>query len=66
MTSTVQALQSLYTAMGGNLTDTYEDICGGVPVANITRIPDMINAIAELKESQNSEDSEDSKDNEEG
>lgn len=52
MTSTVQALQNLYVAMGGNLTDAYDDIDNGETVSNLVRIPDMINAIAELKASQ--------------
>ena len=52
MTSTIVALQNLYVAMGGNLTDTYEDIDNGSPVSNLVRIPDMINALAELKTSQ--------------
>lgn len=49
MTSTVEALQNLYVALGGELTDTYEDIADGATIANLTNIPDMINAIAELK-----------------
>lgn len=48
MDSTVKALQALYVAMGGNLTDTYEDIADGAAVSNYTLIPDMINAIAEI------------------
>lgn len=51
MTSTIEALQALYVAMGGNLTDTYANIDGGAPVSNLVRIPDMINAIAGLKAS---------------
>lgn len=43
MITTVEALQTLYVAMGGELSD----------VANIVTIPDMILAIAQLKESQN-------------
>lgn len=39
MNTTVQALQNLYIALGGELAD----------VENIVLIPDMINAIAELK-----------------
>lgn len=38
MDNTIQALQNLYVAMGGTAAD----------VANITIIPDMINAIAAL------------------
>ena len=55
MTSTIVALQNLYVAMGGNLTDTYETIDGGAAVGNLVRIPDMINAIAQLKASQSGE-----------
>ena len=49
MTSTIEALQALYVAMGGELTDTYNDIANGEAVGNFVTIPDMINAIAELK-----------------
>ena len=38
MNTTIEALQKLYVALGGTAAD----------VANITIIPDMINAIAEL------------------
>jgi hypothetical protein len=41
MTQTVDALKALYAALGGNSTD----------VANITLIPDMVNAIATLVQS---------------
>ena len=49
MDNTIKALQNLYVAMGGELTDTYETICDGAAVSNYVTIPDMINAIAELK-----------------
>ena len=52
MTTTVKALQNLYVAMGGNLTDTYSTVCDGAAVGNLVRIPDMINAIAQLRSSQ--------------
>ncbi len=39
MDNTVEALKNLYLALGGTADD----------VANITLIPDMINAIADLK-----------------
>lgn len=52
MNNTIVALQNLYVAMGGELTDTYDDICDGAPVADLVIIPDMINAIASLKTSQ--------------
>ena len=56
MTQTVDALKALYAALGGNSTD----------VANITLIPDMINAIAEQvsanrAEAENSESTEEDK-----
>lgn len=47
MDTTIIALQNLYVALGGALTDTYEKIADGAPVANLVLIPDMINAIAE-------------------
>lgn len=52
MDNTIVALQNLYVAMGGELTDTYDDICDGASVADLVIIPDMINAIAALKTSQ--------------
>lgn len=48
MDNTIQALQNLYVALGGKLTDTYEIIADGATVANLVTIPDMINAIAQL------------------
>lgn len=48
MDNTIKALQNLYVALGGELTDTYETIAGGVPVSGYVIIPDMINAIAAL------------------
>lgn len=47
MNTTIQALQALYVAMGGTITDTYDDIASGAPVSDYVVIPDMINAIAE-------------------
>lgn len=58
MDTTVVALQKLYVVMGGEMTDTYDDICDGAPVSNYVTIPDMINAIAELKASQAEAESE--------
>lgn len=52
MDTTVIALQNLYVALGGELTDTYDDICDGAPVSDYVIIPDVINAIAQLKTSQ--------------
>ena len=46
--NTIQALQALYVKLGGDLTDTYDDIAGGVPVSDYAIIPDMIAAIAEV------------------
>ena len=46
MDNTIIALQNFYLAMGGELTDSYEDICNGDTVNNYVTIPDMINAIA--------------------
>ena len=50
MDNTITALQNLYVAMGGDLTDTYETVADGTPVSNLVIIPDMINAIAEIAE----------------
>lgn len=47
MDNTITALQALYVALGGELTDTYETIANGVAVSDYVIIPDMINAIAE-------------------
>lgn len=46
MNTTVQALQGLYVALGGDLSDTYEGIADGVAVSNYVTIPDMIEAIS--------------------
>lgn len=48
MNTTVKSLQDVYVALGGELTDTYEDIAGGVPVSDYTTIPDVIEAISQL------------------
>lgn len=48
MNLTVTALQNIYTELGGDLTDTYENIAGGIEVGNYTIIPDMLNAIAQI------------------
>lgn len=42
----VQALKTLYMALGGKLTDTYSDINGGSTVGNYILISDVILAIA--------------------
>lgn len=47
MDNNMIALQNLYVALGGSLTDTYEDIANGVPVSDYTIKPDIINAIAQ-------------------
>lgn len=44
--NTIESLQALYVKLGGSLTDTYEDIAGGVPVSDYSIIPDMIAAVA--------------------
>lgn len=48
MDSTVHALQNLYVKKGGNLTDTYPSIAGGIPVADYATIPDLIEAVSML------------------
>lgn len=47
MSTTVDALKGLYVALGGQLTDTYSDIAGGIAVSNYVLIPDCIQAIAQ-------------------
>ena len=47
MISTVNSLKDLYVKLGGSLTDTYESIANGVPVADYNVIPDMIEAITQ-------------------
>lgn len=54
MDNTIIALQNLYVAMGGELTDTYDTICDGAKVSDYVTIPDMINAIA-IKKANESE-----------
>lgn len=46
MNGNVQALQALYLAFGGNLTDTYESIANGIPVSDYVLSADVILAIA--------------------
>ena len=46
MDGNVQALQNLYVAFGGLLTDTYDDIANGVPVSDYVLSSDVINACA--------------------
>ena len=48
MNTTVVALQNLYVKLGGNLTDTYDDIADGIPVSDYVTNPDVIDAIAQL------------------
>lgn len=48
MDSNIVALQGLYVALGGSLTDTYEGIANGAPVSDYTVKPDVINAIAQI------------------
>lgn len=47
MNTTVEALKNAYVSLGGELTDTYEDIAGGVPVSDYSLIPDVVTAISE-------------------
>lgn len=49
MDTNVKALQHLYVALGGDLTDTYDALHEDVAVSDYTTIADMINAIALLK-----------------
>lgn len=48
MNTTVKSLQDVYVSMGGQLTDTYEDIAGGIPVSDYTTNPDVIAALAQI------------------
>jgi len=48
MEMTVSSILEVYTGLGGNLTDTYEDIAGGIPVADYSLIPDAIQALAKI------------------
>lgn len=45
--TTVEALKGLYTTLGGQLSDTYSGIAGGVAVSDYVLIPDMIQAITQ-------------------
>lgn len=45
--TTVEALKGLYVALGGQLTDTYNSIAGGITVSNYVLIPDCIQAITQ-------------------
>ena len=47
MNTTVEALKGLYVALGGQLTDTYADIAGGIAVSDYVLIPDCIQAITQ-------------------
>lgn len=48
MEMTVSSILEVYTGLGGDLTDTYEDIAGGIPVAEYSLIPDAIQALAKI------------------
>ena len=48
MNTTVEALKGLYVALGGQLTDTYASIAGGMAVSNYVLIPDCIKAITQV------------------
>lgn len=43
----VEALKVLYVALGGQLTDTYDEIADGVAVSDYVLISDVIQAIAQ-------------------
>lgn len=47
MNTTVEALKGLYVVLGGQLTDTYADIAGGIAVSDYVLIPDCIQAITQ-------------------
>lgn len=44
----VYALKELYKALGGELTDTYQDIADGAAVGDYSLIADCILAIAQI------------------
>ena len=44
----VEALKAVYTAMGGELTDTYENIADGLPVNSYVVVSNVIEAISEI------------------
>lgn len=46
----VEALKALYVALGGELTDTYDGIAGGIAVSQYSLISDVILAIAKAAE----------------
>ena len=48
MNTTVEALKGLYVALGGQLTDTYNSIAGGIAVSNYSLTPDCIKAITQV------------------
>lgn len=48
MTTTVDALKAVYTALGGDMADAYDDIASGTTVGNYSVIPDVVNAIAKI------------------
>lgn len=48
MNTTVEALKGLYVALGGQLTDTYDSIAGGIAVSDYGLIPDCIKAITQV------------------
>lgn len=48
MQTTLLSLLGIYVSLGGELTDTYEDIADGIAVCDYVTIPDALQAIAKL------------------
>lgn len=48
MDNNMTALAKIYVALGGKLTDYYDDIADGAPVSDYSINPDMISAIAKV------------------
>lgn len=46
MKTNVESLKALYVKLGGNLTDYYSDIAGGIPVSEYDLISDCIQAVS--------------------
>ena len=48
MQTTLLSLLGIYVSLGGELTDTYEDIADGIAVCDYVTIPDALQAVAKL------------------